>query len=557
LDIELSGPNVVSNSTNSPATVKLAQTWLRNCLDNHDRCNYDIEKYWRPTRLIELDQPSNGSVALSCWSHEMTTTEFKYVTLSHCWGYGDPLKLTSSTFSTLLKGVPVSKLPQTFQDAIVISRHLGLKFIWIDSLCIFQDSREDWVYESSLMGKVYSQALCNIGATASSTGDQGCFRQRNPLLLERTVVESSWTNHSNAKYYIHADHTAQQREIFSPLLLRGWVVQEHVLSRRFLHFGAQQLFFECRQGYASEMYPEGESPGMDWLTEPLQKAAEPRGLVYHDSNSVVDAENLYNFWARLVEYYSRCSLTVESDKLIAISGIAKILQRGLGDKYVAGMWKRSLPRCLLWRLEARESKGTVLPPKSCLAPTWSWASVKGMVEFPSWYPSEIQIAEICVEVVQTEVITASSDPTGEILSGFIKLRGMLKTVVLQPDSNGCYYANIKSIVDDNSNESCPFPDIYMDGTVATSGTKNVINLHLMPITYDPYYFLLKGLLLAPTGRRAGQFHRVGVLYCDFWQVHCKHLGEPVTLDVLKSVENYDWVEYEEFDGVDKYTITIV
>jgi hypothetical protein len=186
------------------------------------------------------------------------------------------------------------------------------------------------------MGKVYSQALCNIGATASSTGDEGCFRQRDPLLLDRTVIESSWIDYSNAKFHIYPGEPEQVDEKMSPLLRRGWVVQEHVLSRRFLHFHAQQVIFQCRQGCASEMYLEGAPQEMPLLTDPLRKAEEPRSLIYHDPNS--RDVNLYSFWGRLVEYYSRCRLTIEADKLVAISGIAKLVKGALGGAYYAGMW---------------------------------------------------------------------------------------------------------------------------------------------------------------------------------------------------------------------------
>jgi hypothetical protein len=189
LALELSGPRVLSNCTNSAETFQLVQRWLGDCVTNHHRCNNAADKSWRPTRLLQLDKPRPGIVALNCWADEATKTGFEaYVTLSHCWGNGNPLKLTSSTLSTLLEGVPVVQLPLTFQDAIMVTRSLGLKFIWIDSLCIFQDAHENWVRESSLMGKVYSQAFCNIGVTASSTGMKAASDKE---ILYSLIVPSS------------------------------------------------------------------------------------------------------------------------------------------------------------------------------------------------------------------------------------------------------------------------------------------------------------------------------------------------------------------------------
>jgi hypothetical protein len=224
LVLVLFGPPVVSDCMNSTATLNLARKWLQICLDTH-RCKHEAEEYWRPIRLIKLDSPSAGSVTLSCRLDETATPVSDiYMSLSHCWGHHDPFKLTRSTLPALLGGVPVSKLPQDFQDARFVTRYLGLKFVWTDSLCIFQDSREDWVRESSLMGKVYSQVFCNIGAAASPSRDEGCFRQRKLLLLNRTIIESSWKNQLNANYHLFSYRhsvSGERSDILAPLLRRG------------------------------------------------------------------------------------------------------------------------------------------------------------------------------------------------------------------------------------------------------------------------------------------------------------------------------------------------
>ncbi|KAF4630421.1 hypothetical protein G7Y89_g7720 [Cudoniella acicularis] len=553
LELEMSGPQVVSDCTNSAETFKLVHKWVWDCVERHNHCNHGVERSWRPTRLLELDRPSVGYISLN-WPRELTTTEFdSYATLSHCWGNGVPLKLTLSTQSALLEGVLISTLPQTFRDAIVVTRTLGLKFIWIDSLCIFQDSPDDWVRESSLMGKVYSQALCNIGATASAAGNEGCFRHRSPLLLDRTVIESSWTDLPNARFHVFANADQQHRGTHSPLLRRGWVVQEHVLSRRFLHFDAKQVLFECRQGYVSEMYPEGTPIEILPLTYPLQKAAEPHDLIYHEAESV-DVRDLYNFWARVVGFYSMCSLKIDTDILVAISGIAKRLQGNLYDAYYAGIWKGQLPQCLLWRAK-HGVVDKVTQPSSYLAPTWSWASVKIAVDFPRMDSVEAySYTKILAEVVQTEIVLASPDPTGQVLSGFIKLRGMLWTVVLHWRNETNPFIWVKPMVVGNigGHEPFAFEKVYIDNPIARGSIAAGAKLHFMPISrvsYSEDYKFFAGLLLCPTDE-CGQFQRVRVLELN-WSPETA-----VEIERIFSAENNDWLEYEEFEG-DKYTITIV
>jgi hypothetical protein len=110
------------------------------------------------------------------------------------------------------------------------------------------------VRESPLMGKTYSHALCSIGATASSSSNQVCFCERKPILLDDII---SGNNSRLNSYQVYDQFTISEHFDDSLLLHRGWVVQEHTLSRIFLHFGAEQVFWDCRDLFASEMYPRG------------------------------------------------------------------------------------------------------------------------------------------------------------------------------------------------------------------------------------------------------------------------------------------------------------
>jgi hypothetical protein len=133
-------------------------------------------------RVLDVGTPSKPSLSLHIT--EDSSLKSPYITLSHCWG--NPKlqikRLSNANISQFTNLIDDAELPKTFQDAIAIARRLGVRFLWIDSLCIIQDSVEDWVKESSNMGNVYKNSLCNIAATAAPDGRTGCFLQRNPLL---------------------------------------------------------------------------------------------------------------------------------------------------------------------------------------------------------------------------------------------------------------------------------------------------------------------------------------------------------------------------------------
>ena len=103
--------------------------------------------------------------------------------LSHCWGSGDVCRLLSSNIDAYSREIPFDNLSRLFQEAIKFTARAQVNYIWIDALCIIQDSRKDWKNEASVMGLIYQNARCNIAATGFADGTNGLFASRNPALL--------------------------------------------------------------------------------------------------------------------------------------------------------------------------------------------------------------------------------------------------------------------------------------------------------------------------------------------------------------------------------------
>jgi hypothetical protein len=180
-----------------------------------------------------------------------------YATLSHCWGKQKIKQLVLSNLFTLVKGIVFTELSKTFQDAIVITRRLGLRFLWINSLCIIQDYIEDWTHESGMMGLVYSNSTCNLAATAAEDSSTGCFFERNPLLAQpcRVKIDSFPGLVSDSGEYDLVPKALFNNSIeLQPLNRRGWVLQEQFLSPRIIHCGRNQLFWECQEMVSMQTY---------------------------------------------------------------------------------------------------------------------------------------------------------------------------------------------------------------------------------------------------------------------------------------------------------------
>ncbi|KAF2195708.1 HET-domain-containing protein [Zopfia rhizophila CBS 207.26] len=175
-------------------------------------------------------------------------------------------------------------MPKHFQDAIMVTRRLGIQYLRIDSLCIIQDSVQDWREQSALMGQIYADACLNI----SISGEARCTE------------------------------------------LRGWIPQGKALSRRTLHFGLHEIYWECLREVV------------------LQPCAH-----YHEQPKYATPNIIVGQF--LIREYTRRSLTKETDRLPALSGLARVFEEALSpeSKYVADIFSGDVLNGLLWTRPTR------------------------------------------------------------------------------------------------------------------------------------------------------------------------------------------------------------
>ena len=412
-------------------------------------------------------------------------------------------------------GIQTGTLPKTFQEAIAIARRLGQRFLWIDSLCIIQDSAQDWQIESAMMESVYGHSLLNIAATASSSGAGGCFRERNPLLAQLCSVENVEWDWSTGKHYLYNSMFWSMGMKYAPLNNRAWIVQERLLARRVLHFGENQLYWECNQKDACETFPAG-LPLRMVEENPRFKSQQP---AYGNSRMRCFSEdwfgllkldpdlNNYDLWSNIVLAYTRCDLTMASDKLVALSGIANMMRTRMGnDEYLAGLWGKWLPYQLLWYKE--KPSGT---ERSAVyrAPTWSWASVDGEV----WgHPiSLMEGEEILVTILEAVVQNAGPNTTGSVVSGYIKMRGMLKQarwVYLEEDEMHILLFDGRGPTD--VNDSAAYPDC---GEVSKEDEVWCLPVHRFEVVEGDWR--IYGLVLEKTSSEKAEYRRIGVFKVDY------------------------------------------
>ncbi|RSM03383.1 hypothetical protein CDV31_010516 [Fusarium ambrosium] len=416
------------------AQLSFASRALRNCIETH-ACAPRPSSFV-PTRLIHV-QVVDGKYSVRLVEG---TFPQSYVTLSHCWGtkFASHAKTTESNIESRLSscGIPWMELPQSFRDAVAVTERLGFEYIWIDALCIIQDSSADWEAQSSLMHQVYTNCDVMLSADASPDTNVGLFRSCNmvkPWSVTTAPLPILWKGFSVKTRYQLSHYTfglgmiygrSHKTHIF-PLSTRAWCYQEKQLARRIVHFSIDEVSYDCLGGVKCHC-------GF-WGRESISVNLD----IWHKTlpDETCKEKEKHELWREMVGKYSKRELSFWSDRFPAISALARRFQvsdrigpgRPSADKgeermfneidmgtYIAGFWSKFLRADLFWHSDGDLGTRTSTA-SNYIAPTWSWASVSGGVW---WGEEDTSLAE----VLSVQCSPAGSDELGMITLAELVLR---------------------------------------------------------------------------------------------------------------------------------------
>ncbi|KAF2455758.1 heterokaryon incompatibility protein-domain-containing protein [Lineolata rhizophorae] len=384
----------ISKLPNLDTLSVLVTEWMKNCQANHKYCNptTTTSPPLLPTRVLDLSNvEETGHLRL----HHAAGTRGAYIALSHSWGGHQPLKTLKSNLASRLRGFPLADLPRTFRDAAAVTRRLGIRFLWIDSLCIVQDDAADWRREAATMGRLYRDSALTIAATRAANSTTGFLGERSfdDVGAVRIVPPPADPGERRGPDGDEAFYLALRRRFAAdvdgaPLNARAWVLQERVLAPRTLHFTAAQTYWECWAGHQGEdlqarflgvgkreAFPTLLAPGGGgdgYGSGDYGAAVEEKG---EDDGGEIGRPGTPRGWWYLLGTYTACGLTYQTDKLIAIGGLVESMAARTGMRFYDGIWEDAVHRGLLWAARAdgvERISGTE-------APSWSWASRKGAV----------------------------------------------------------------------------------------------------------------------------------------------------------------------------------
>ncbi|KAF4946976.1 hypothetical protein FSARC_14070 [Fusarium sarcochroum] len=502
-----------------------AQKLIQACSVTHRHCLSPSQPPFLPTRLLEIQSEPTPTIKLlptSLLSSE--TTNSHYLALSYCWGNPpyNPLRLTVSTSQSLHDGIPTSSLPLLFQDLVSLSQHLGVKLIWIDALCIQQDDPLDWEREAAVMGAIYRNAWPVVGATSARNSSQPLAPQ--PFQNINIPISGMESGGECKGVWDNVLCSTQGGSVTWPLHERGWCFQEMILARRFLDFDSNGLQLHCCNGDVRAEDKQHDEDGAALIELPRYTRWEPADfrrpwafrhfwsrLLDSDPNKQqVKETDMRRVWREVLQMYTNRRLTYSSDLLPALSGIASqyLNKVGSGDTYCAGLWKSSFMQDLCWTAN-HEAVPLEAGDK---APSWSWASICGSVDY-----EYTDLGEQKTGLVDVACDQKGTNLFGEVKRGHAVLEGPVFTCLLTVEygkwavhQSEMHHSRARTFTPDVVIEVVEFRNEGASGIMKSSANRatkaggrievekdvrcEVLAIHLFDIKYGQGLFMILGWL---------------------------------------------------------------
>ncbi|KAK5654280.1 hypothetical protein OQA88_7456 [Cercophora sp. LCS_1] len=418
-----------------PMRIDLAWDWIKVCNTEH-KCRKTNGSF-TPQRLVHIGA---SQTEIRLVERKELQAHPEYAALSYVWGKAENMYSTKLTnLDEHRRALPFNSLPQTLQDAITLCSALGIHYLWVDALCIIQGDLEDrdWKEQCGEMATIYSNAYLTITADDSpeSSAGFGQFHHRTFRYFkipETPKLYGAWTKDVE---------TPEMKP--NVLSTRAWALQERILSHRILRFTSTGMEWEC--DWCCRQETGDRRPDLLTLAfRAFRLSSETQGHeILGHSGAYGDEEraditdvlvpgswlSAYYAWDSIVQEYTNRQMTNLDDKLAAISGLASFFAqtRRIGpQEYLVGLWKGNLAEALLWY----PACGHATPCRYHIytAPSWSWASIQGPVEY---FRERYQFTfDSNIEFVASESVLEPGDPFGRVSKAKLTLRAPIVEVDL-------------------------------------------------------------------------------------------------------------------------------
>ncbi|KAJ4112959.1 hypothetical protein NW760_004784 [Fusarium oxysporum] len=366
-----------------------------------------VKAPYLPTRVLDLEASFNSGLRLTITKNNLTIPQLdsyqkRYAALSYCWGSNPAttqLTTTKETLGTRLSSIPMETVPQTVADSIQVCRALGIRYLWVDALCIIQGDAEDWSKESFQMSKIYENSyltLCIVEGDSCSSGFlKKDYTPPNLKINFQSKLNSAISGHLTLRMLLPPSETVRR------------------CTPEDGKYGSRRQSWRYGPSKCSVAHPSRGS---------TLEAADGSSIGHFRFMEDIDSlERGLSTWYSMIAGYSARNLTVQQDKFPAISALARSFAERFPDqKYLAGIWESNIHMGLLWTCPAWMEFDQFRDPvsKKYTAPSWSWARRPLQV---SWIliGDEHPTSELVIR--ETEVISEKHNPYGRVSKGRLLL----------------------------------------------------------------------------------------------------------------------------------------
>ncbi|KAI0360125.1 HET-domain-containing protein [Trametes cingulata] len=429
----------------SPHCYALALEQVQECIRNHKDCPKSTANGPLPTRVIDCKDPAHPRLFNS------GGTAGQYAALSYVWGEDQTKKTTQANLATYTRGIDLALIPQTIRDAIGVTQRVGLRYLWVDSFCIIQDSRDDKAKELQNLRRIFRHAHITIIAASAPSASSGFLQKREPALPSAEVQTPRlpyWCADGRlGTMTAEPDFLSVDRRR-DPVNARAWCLEERVLSPRKLVYGSDTLQYHCQ----TTVNCIGNAIARPRTAERLHNVTflSDSDIAAHVSQWTKGAwAGFQSEWSDFLSNYTIRAVTKPKDKLTALAAVAEQVHRvwsqpsnplmagsdsRFANRYIAGLWGQSLLQDLLWRRNTYDVSLAPRPSQYYLAPSWSWASVHGPVLLlDAGYDSRLRPPQFggtkklrSAKIVSCEVTLEDERlPYGRVKDGILRLQAKL------------------------------------------------------------------------------------------------------------------------------------
>ena len=505
----------IQRKLDTPTAYQQIKQWLQQCQE-HPTCSVSstFSSSQVPSRLIEVSpqnplndpriRPTNG-------------LEASYLALSYCWGTDEFYTLNKSNIQGLSEAINLHRLPETIRDAFEITRKLGFRYLWVDSLCIIQDSEEDKTSQLSIMHSIYANAEITIVAACSEKVADGFLGERD--VSQKAQFRIPCCVNPEHRFIVHINEHDMYDNRLEPVNIRAWTYQEALLSPRLLIYASHTLQWNCRT-LTCNLDESYHSPNPS--ATPRLPDIKAFATFYDNpgaNSTFLQPEDvphpILQSWLKFVAAYSSRKLSLPRDKLVAISALAEWFRTLFGHRYHAGLWEKSPVQQLCWRSPHKHQSFT--KPATYRAPSWSWAALDGTIYFPSYLQSD-RGTSVCIRhpgfrIIEWKTELKASNVTyGEVTGGELIAEANIidATFDLTSQPNLLFPGTQTTTL--RGNRVIATPQAFSDtGEDNFARSVRCLALYVRDGSQEP---LVGGLMLINSTTHIGCYQRIGTFVAD-------------------------------------------